>query len=119
MLAVQIAIEDLRHLARHGEFARVIDGDHGLDDAQAALRASCAVRGKGERILRKAGAAIARPGMQKFRADALVEADAVRDVLDIGADLLAQIGDLVDEGDLGRQKGIGGIFDELGGAPAR
>ena len=29
----------------------------------------------------------------------------------------AQIGDLVDEGDLGGEKGVGRVFDQLGGAP--
>ena len=55
--------------------------------------------------------------MQELRADAIVEPDAARDLLHVGADFLAQIGDLVDEGDLGREEGVGGIFDQLGGAP--
>ena len=37
------------------------------------------------------------------------------DILDIGADRLAQIGHLVDEGDLGREKRVGRVFDQLGG----
>ena len=55
--------------------------------------------------------------MQEFRADAVVEPDAARDLLHVGADLLGQIGDLVDEGDLGREERVRGIFDQLGGAP--
>ena len=70
-----------------------------------------------QRVLGKARAAIARPGMQELRADAVVEADAARDLLHVGADLLAQIRDLVDEGDLDRQEGVGRIFDQLGRAP--
>ena len=31
---------------------------------------------------------------------------------------LAEIGDLVDEGDLGGEKRVGGVFDQFGGAPA-
>ena len=69
-----------------------------------------------QRVLGEAGAAIARTGVQEFAADALVEADAARDLLHVGADLLAQIGDLVDEGDLGREKGVGRIFGEFGRA---
>src|SRR3546814_5806742 len=68
-----------------------------------------------QRVLGKARAAIARPCMEEFGADAIVEADAARDVLHIGADLLAEIRDFVDEGDLHREKGVGGIFDEFGG----
>ena len=55
--------------------------------------------------------------MQEFRADAIVEADAAGDLLHIGADLLAEIGDLVDEGDLGREKGVRRIFGEFRRAP--
>jgi hypothetical protein len=47
----------------------------------------------------------------------LSEPDAARHLLHIGAHLLAQLGDLVDEGELGREKRVGGIFDHLGGAP--
>ena len=72
-----------------------------------------------EGVLGEARAAEARAGMQEFGADAVVEADAAGDFLDIGADLLAQIGDLVDEGDLGREKRVRGIFDQLGGPAIR
>jgi hypothetical protein len=40
-----------------------------------------------------------------------VEPDAAGNVLNIGVDRLAQIGDLVDERDLRREEGVGGIFD--------
>ena len=40
-----------------------------------------------------------------------------RDLLDVAADLLAEIGDFVDEGDLGGEEGVGGVFDQFGGAP--
>ena len=41
--------------------------------------------------------------------------DAAGDVMDVGADLLAEIGHLVDEGDLGGEEGVGRVFDQLGG----
>ena len=87
-----------------------------LDDAQ---RRAVVLRGldQRQRVLGEARAAVAGAGVQEFRADAVVEADAARDVLDVGADLLAQVGDLVDEGDLGREEGVGGVLDQLGGAP--
>ena len=59
------------------------------------------------------------PGVQELGADAVVEADAARHVLHVGAGPFAQIGDLVDEGDLRGQKGVGGILDELCGATIR
>ncbi len=66
-------------------------------------------------VFGKARAAKAGPGMQKLAADAAVETDPLSDVLDVGADRLAQIGDLVDEGDLGGEKGVGRVFDQFGG----
>src|SRR5258707_1317456 len=71
-------------------------------------------RGQRRGVLGKARAAVARPGMEEFRPDAAIEADAARDALHVRADFLAQIRDLVDEGDLGRQKGVRGIFDQFG-----
>ena len=71
-----------------------------------------------QRVLGKAGAAEAGAGMQELAADAAVQADAARHILHIAADLLAQARHLVDEGDLGGEKGIGGIFDQLAGLAA-
>ena len=56
--------------------------------------------------------------MQKFRADAIVESDAARDVLHVGANFLGQVGNLIDEGDLGGEEGVRRVFDKLGGAAA-
>ena len=54
--------------------------------------------------------------MQKLVADALVQPDAARHVLNVGPGLFAQIGDLVDEGDLRRQKRVGRVFGQFRGA---
>ena len=70
-------------------------------------------------VLRKARAAKARAGMQEFCADAVVEPDAARDFLHVGADFFRKIGDLVDEGDLGGEKRVRRVFDQLRGAPRR
>ena len=69
-------------------------------------------------IFGEARATEAWSGMEKFAADTIVKPDAAGDFLNIGADFFTEIGNFVDEGDLGRQKRIGGIFDELGGSPA-
>jgi hypothetical protein len=66
-------------------------------------------------VLGKARAAKPRPGVQKLAADAAVEPNAAGHVLDVGAHPFAQIGDLVDKGDLGGEKGVGRVFDQLGG----
>ena len=44
----------------------------------------------------------------------MVEAHAVGDRAHVGADLLAHVGDLVDERDLGGQERVGGVLDHLG-----
>ena len=72
---------------------------------------------QGQSVLREAASAVAGAGVEEFGADPVVEADAARDLLDVRADGLAQIGDFVDEADLGREEGVGGIFDELGRSP--
>ena len=56
--------------------------------------------------------------MQELAADAVVQAHAARHVIHVGAGALAQIGDLVDEGDLGGEEGVGRVFDQLRGAAA-
>ena len=55
-------------------------------------------------------------GMQKLAADPVVETDAARDLVYVGADLLAKISDFINEGDFSRQEGIGGVFDEFSSA---
>ena len=94
--------------------AAVIDIHHRLDDTQGAAGL---LRGAHQRhrVLGKAGAAIARPRMQEFAPDAPVKADTLGHVMNVGAQLLAQIGNLVDEGDLGGEEGIGRVFDHLAG----
>ena len=57
--------------------------------------------------------------MEELGADALVRSDPARHFLNVGADLLAQVRDLVDEGDLDREEGVGGVFDQLGGLERR
>ncbi|MCY1172163.1 hypothetical protein D9M73_122940 [compost metagenome] len=69
-----------------------------------------------KRVLGEARAAIAGSGMQEFGADPIIEADAARNVLNVCTDGLAQVRDLVYEGDLCREKRIRCIFDQLGRA---
>ena len=54
------------------------------------------------------------PRVEERRADPLVEAHPAGDLGDVGADLLADVGDLVDEADLRRQEGVRGELDHLG-----
>ena len=72
--------------------------------------------GQGLDILGKARTTPAQAGIQEMAADARVIAHAGRDFLHIRADAFAQVSQFVHEGDLGRQEGIGGVLDHLGGA---
>ena len=68
-------------------------------------------------VLWKTGTAETRSGMKEFRADAVVEPDAARDCLHVGADFFGKIRHLVDEGDLGGEKRVRGVLDQLRSSP--
>jgi hypothetical protein len=107
-----IAAEGGGDLARHRALALVIDRDRRLDNPQRCIIVLTGLDQR-ERVLWETGSTEARAGMQELLADAIVEANAAGDFLHIGADLLGKIGDLVDESDLGREKGIRRIFGQL------
>ena len=69
---------------------------------------------EGVHILGKAGTTEADTRPQEARADALVKAHAAGDLGDVGPGLLADVGDLVDERDLGCEEGVGRELDHLG-----
>ena len=108
------AVDDLRP----SRLRSSLTVDDRLDDAAAALSSSRRLDQR-QRVLGEAGAAIARPWMQELRADAAVEADAAGHILRRRRRPLAKIGDLVDEGDLHREKGVGRILGQLRRSPAR
>ena len=87
-LAAQIAAERGRDLAAHGALALVVHRHDGLDDAQWRLVILPGLD-QGERVLGKARPAEAGTGVQELGADPIVEADAARNLLHVGADLFA------------------------------
>ena len=62
----------------------------------------------------QARAAVADAGAQEVRAEAVVEADALRDLDDVRAGRLADVRDLVDERDARHQERVRGELDHLG-----
>ena len=54
--------------------------------------------------------------MQEFRSNPVVEPDAARDFLHVGADLFGKVGNFVDESDLGGKERVGGVLDQFGRA---
>ena len=78
-----------------------------LDHGREQLEVVAGVAGEllqREDVLREAAAAEADAGAQEVRAEPAVEADPSRDALDVGADELADVRDLVDEADPRRRK---------------
>ena len=57
--------------------------------------------------------------MQELRANAVIQAHRLGHHLDVRADPLAEVRHFIDEGDLGRQEGVGGVFDHLGRGDVR
>jgi len=105
--------EDVMDLLDHAFFLSLVGLDHGLDDGGGfAVVSGDTDQGFG--ILGEAGAAVAGTGMEEFGANPAVHAHGFCDGLNVGADGLADVGDLVDEGDLGGQEGVAGIFDQFG-----
>ena len=73
---------------------------------------------QGLHVLGEAGAAVPNAGIDELVADAAVRTDAVTHVAHVGAHTLADGGDLVDEGDLGGQHAVGGVFGHFSAADA-
>ena len=93
---------------------QLVDLHHGGDDVEVVPGVAGEQLQEGD-VLREAAPAEAEPGAQVVRPDPPVEPHALRDVLDVGADELAHVRDLVDERDPRRQVRVRGELDHLGG----
>ena len=112
---VQALAEVALDLARTGvRFWAAVDLVDRLQHARRRRRVASAMRDQRLDVLRKAGAAVPDAGEEEGGADAPVEADAAAHVLDVAADRLAQVGDLVHQRDARRQHGVGGVLGHLG-----
>ena len=74
---------------------------------------------QGVGVLREARAAVPEAGVQERGADPRVEAHPLHHLVDVAAGELAQVGDLVDEGDLRGQERVGRVLDDLGRVDVR
>ena len=99
-------------LFRHPVELLVVDGDHALEQVEGVPGVGGDLQ-QGARVLGEAAAAPARAGAEEVLADALVVAEAEHDVVDVGADALADRRHGVDERQLGGQEGVGGVLDRL------
>ena len=105
--------EALLELGDDAPLLQRVDLDHGVEQLEVVARVAGQLLER-LHVLGKARTAVADAGVQEVRADAPVEAHARGHDAHVGADLLADVGDLVDERDLGRQEGVGGVLDHLG-----
>ena len=111
-LALDAAAAGFGDLVHHPDLAGVVAALHRFHDCAGAAR-FLGDAGKGRCVLGEAGAAETGARMQEVAPDAAVEADPLGDILDVGAKPLAEVRDLIDEGDLGREKAVGGVLDQL------
>ena len=106
--------EMVLELADHPALLELVDLDHAGQQLEGVAGVAGQLLQRGD-VLREAAAAVADAGTEEALADALVEAHAAGDLLDVGADALADVRDLVDEGDLGGEERIRCELDHLGG----
>src|SRR5205085_3401363 len=79
-----------------------------------ALRAVLVRHGQERsRVLREARAAVAGPRVQEEATYAIVHAHRARNIVHVAAYLVAEVRDLVDEGNLRRQKRVRGVLGQL------
>ena len=99
----------------HAPLLQLVDLDHRVEQLEVVARVARQLLERRD-VLGEARAAEADPRLQELRPDAVVEPHAARDLDDVGARLLADVGDLVDEGDLRGEERVGGELDHLGAA---
>ena len=107
------AAEVLLQLADHAALLQLVDLDHRGQQLEVVAGVAGELLQRVD-VLREAAAAEADARLQELGPDAVVEAHPPRDLDDVGAGLLADVRDLVDERDLGRQERVGGELDHLG-----
>lgn len=73
------------------------------------------MRGKKKRksVIWEEGEEIKREGIEEDIKDEIVEEDEERKMDEIDEKMIKKIGKIVDEGDIGGKKRIGGIFDKI------
>src|SRR5690606_35213221 len=90
-----------------------VDVDRRVHDGHGVLVAA-GQRQDGLGVLAEARTTPADASVQELPADARVEAYRPGYLGDVGADLLRQSGELVDEADLGGEERVGRVLGELG-----
>src|SRR5690606_27275190 len=115
-LAVPFPAQRLEHLAAH----RVCGCRWTPSPLPRSGAAPGALAGLEQRhgVLGKTRSAVSGPGLLAARPSPPVEADHLGYVAHVGADFFAEVGDLIDETDLGREECIGRILSEFS-RPAR
>ena len=113
--AGQVFAEASDDLLDETQLLRVVRRLDGRHDAQrpAELRRRMLQR---LHVLREAGPAVADAGVEKVPADPRIGTDALADMLDVRAELVGEIGELVHERDPRREHRVRRVLRELGRA---
>ena len=101
------------HLIIDNRLLALVDTLDSLDDFHMIAIVETGME-EGLGILGEAGTAIATASIEELSADTGIGAYALADTIDIGADTLAEVGNVVHERDAGGKHGIGGILGHLG-----
>ena len=95
--------------------AIIIDLHHGVQKLGMASFFFCHI-GECLDILGKARSAVTQTSVEEERTNAFIIAHPHGNLLNISTEFFTDVGDLVDEGDFCRQKGVRSVLDHLGGA---
>jgi len=96
----------------HPHALSIIDVPRSTNDGHVQMVIFCCCH-QSRSVLAKARTSPADAGIQKAIPDALIQPNSFSDRRNVRPYLLCQLGNLVDEGDFQRKKGIGGILDHL------
>lgn len=107
--------EVLFHLLGEEFFLPLVDRIDGSEKGRLVAD-SLGHGSEGMDIFREAGAAISDAGIKELIADPVVGSDPNADVVDVGAEVLAEAGNFIHERDAGRKHGVGSVFGHLGRA---
>ncbi len=113
--ALQVIVEVFLHFFQQAGFLSGINVHHGIQNAEVIGHFGSRLRQR-LHVFRKATTTIADTRKEKALAYARVGTDTFAHHIHIGSQAVAQVGNFIHKSDFGSQKGVGGIFGQLGRA---
>ena len=109
MFSGQVSAEITGDFRDQMKFLPLVDIHDGVEDPEVVAYLTGAFH-EGLDIFGEAAAAITNAREEKSLTDPVITADAAADHIHISTEAFAELGDLVHEGDLGREEGVSGVF---------